>query len=276
MRRVRVRVHFSELVLFGVIDAEGRVEHVCDSDLPFVSVLFEQFDGTRVGDINMVRRLEVTFDVAFDAWRVCPSQVAERAEDDRFIERDPVTDTVAERLETRIGETDECVNRLFVLPTACFFECLWEVPVVECDEWDDVVLQALVDQVVVKLESFFVHFACAVREDTRPRDGEAIGFESHLCHKCDIFFITVVMVDGDVAVRIFKRFSRNFREDVPVRESFPVLVPCAFDLVRSRRCAEQEIFRHFQSGHLNWIICSQVSWRDRILSLRSSCRSRLC
>ena len=71
------------------------------------------------------------------------------------------------------------------------------IKVADGDERLDAVLQALVDHLLIELQSLFIgDVVVAVGQDTGPCDGEAIALEAHLREQLDVLFEVVVHVDG--------------------------------------------------------------------------------
>jgi hypothetical protein len=62
-------------------------------------------------------------------------------------------------------------------------------------------------------------------------------------HERDVFAVAMVVVTGDVAVRVVSDLAGCVSETVPDGFAFAVFVPCAFDLVRGRGGAPVEAFR---------------------------------
>ncbi|MNJ46719.1 hypothetical protein D3C77_418570 [compost metagenome] len=167
-----------------------------------------------------------------------------------LIERHPMLDQAVELTEHRFGEHDEGVDRLPVLPAAVVLKRLRQLPVVQCAERLDSVLEQLVHQQFVMLDSFPVHFAEALRVNARPRYREAVGFNAQLLHKLNVFLVTVVAVTGNACVIALKNFSGRCRHDVPDAQASPVLIQGAFDLISRGRYAPDKVFRKLYDGHV--------------------------
>ena len=97
------------------------------------------------------------------------------------------------------------------------------------------------DEGSVEGDALFVDRALFIGDDARPGDGEAIALEAQLLHDGDVFFETVIVIAGNIAV--FVAFGVAFIEGVPDAEHFAVLVVRAFDLMDCRRGAPEEIVR---------------------------------
>src|SRR5690606_7074958 len=67
------------------------------------------------------------------------------------------------------------------------------------------------------------------REDPRPGDGEAVSVGAEALHQRDVFLVTVVVVDRDVAGVAVLDLPGRVRECVPDRRTLAVLVPRPFD-----------------------------------------------
>ena len=76
------------------------------------------------------------------------------------------------------------------------------------DQWLNVVLSALEEELAVELDAFAVGLGLiAVRIDSGPCDGEAVDGKAHLCEKADVFFKVMEHVDalsGRIEISFFK------------------------------------------------------------------------
>jgi len=100
--------------------------------------------------------------------------------------------------------------------------------VVQGDQRADALLDQIVDDLVVKRDALGVHLAVAVRNDARPREGEAIGLQTKLLHQVDVLFPVVVEVAGHLGVGLLVRKLEGV--EVGHGHAFAALIPAAFDL----------------------------------------------
>jgi hypothetical protein len=166
-----------------------------------------------------------------DARRMLPRQVASSRSDEWLVVRDPIRHAVAQALTQHTGVVGEMVRRLTAGPTSPILERLGKVPMEEGDEGLNPVGEEPVDQPIVEPKTGRVHLACALWEDPGPADREAVGLQPQAGHGSDIFLPAVVVVRGDVTRLTVPDRTGLAAERVPDRETSPVFVPGAFDLV---------------------------------------------
>ena len=151
------------------------------------------------------------------------------------------------------------VHHAAVLPAAVLFdEGNGGVEVADGHQRFDAVLMALIKQVFVVLQAFFVgHSIIAVRQDAGPCDGQAVALEAHLRKEGDILFIMVVHIDGLMAGIIvlpvtFQHFQLTPRHRETVRpkgghihrsKTLAAVLPCALALIGGCCAAPQKILR---------------------------------
>jgi hypothetical protein len=164
-----------------------------------------------------------------------------------FIEGEDVLDPVAQTVSHQCSIFREPIGTLTVAPTAFFHKAQGQVPMIEGQVGFNAVFKQFIHQVTIKLNALFVDLARAIGQDTGPRDGEAIGFETHLLHNADIFFIKMVVVAGNIrAVAIFD-FTAIVVECVPNGRAFSVYIPRAFNLESGRSGAPSKVFLKHRS-----------------------------
>lgn len=113
----------------------------------------------------------------------------------------------------------------------------------------DAVLAAFTKQVLVEGQALLVRLRIVtVGEDARPRDGQAVGLESHLPKQGDVFLVAVVHIDSNfgwivvsiletkhLALAAHHRSSNlSMRDDVDVSEATSAFVIRALALVCRR------------------------------------------
>lgn len=91
-----------------------------------------------------------------------------------------------------------------------------------------------VHQLFVKRHTSFIDRTFAIRHDSRPRHAEAIGFQAHLLHQGNIFFVSMVVIDRHFAVGFLKGIAGNLGIGIPNRRTFAVFCPCTFNLIGRR------------------------------------------
>lgn len=175
------------------------------------------------------------------ARRVGAKAVAPDHMDERFVERDPGTDAVAEPVGRDSGVLREAVRRVAVQPASLVLEGLREVPVEEGRDRFDAAGQQAVDQAVVEVQALDVGLAPAGGLDARPGDGEAVAGEARLGHQVEVLLVPVVVITGHLAGVPVADRARAGSEGVPDRWSAAVLPGGALDLVRRRRRAPDEV-----------------------------------
>lgn len=128
-------------------------------------------------------------------------------------------------------------------PAALVLQSLGEIPVEEGAEGLDAGGVKRVDEALVEVEAFGVRRAGAGGKNARPRDGEAEAFNAEALHECDVVFVEVEEVVGDVAGLALEGFARRVGEGVPDGRSAAVFVDRAFHLIAGGRRAPDEILR---------------------------------
>ena len=69
-------------------------------------------------------------------------------------------------------------------------------------------------------------------------------------HDGDVFFVAVVLVAGDIAIRAIANLARRVRGPVPDRFAFSIGIPCAFHLVGGGGHAPKEVLGKARGGDL--------------------------
>mmetsp|Transcript_74245 Transcript_74245/g.209709 ORF Transcript_74245/g.209709 Transcript_74245/m.209709 type:complete len:268 (+) Transcript_74245:1482-2285(+) len=149
--------------------------------------------------------------------------------------------SVAKQLETRTRISGKATCHLLLGPepaTERIVDVRGQIPVVDCNPGRDAVLQEGVDEVGIEARPVTVHVALQVREQARPRDGEAVRLQAEPRHDGDVVPEAVVVVAGDVAGVQLE--VCHVRQIVPDRRLPAPLVPAALYLVRRRPQAPHE------------------------------------
>src|SRR5262245_15184453 len=135
----------------------------------------------------------------------------------------------------------ERLCRIAQLPAALVLKRLWQVPVVQCGERSYPGGDELIDKPVVEVQAFSVRCTGPLRKDARPGDRESICVHTKVLHQLHVFFVTMVVIVGDVAGRAVLDVAWRMRICIPDRLSLAVFIGRAFDLVRRRADAPIKI-----------------------------------
>ncbi len=169
-----------------------------------------------------------------------------------LVEGHPVLHFVLITLKRHAGKAHKEVDQFAVAPAAIFaHQVIGHFEVREGNNRLDAVLQALIKQIVIKLQAclvglLFVTFG----ENTCPGNGGAEAFKAQFREQLDIFFVTVIEIDGFMIGVVFARQHPvgNFARDamcacghhVCDAWALPALLPAAFKLMRRYRAAPQK------------------------------------
>src|SRR5687767_10609390 len=100
--------------------------------------------------------------------------------------------------------------------------------------WFNSHLEAEVDHAVVKVESFFVGIADALRKDPGPGNREAEIFNIEIMHQDQVLHVMVVKVAADIGILIIGYLTRCTGKHIPNGQSFKILKISALGLVGRR------------------------------------------
>src|SRR5215216_3167758 len=184
------------------------------------------------------RKLEI-----FEPWRVDAHAISHPCNDSRLIVSDPVLDAVTQRTGDEIGVFHKCFSRGAGGPSAFLFQQLGQVPVKESDKRLDICVKQSIYKFAVEIQTLLIDFTASRREDARPRDREAIGLETQLLHQPDIFFPEAIMIVGHIAGIVVSDLAGCVSKAIPRGLALAVLVPRAFDLIRSGCGSPEKILR---------------------------------
>ncbi len=168
-------------------------------------------------------------------------EVADPGRAERFVERRPVGDPVAEPGGDGGGVLGEALGGVPYGPAAAVLLGLREVPVVEGRERADPGRQQAVHQPVVEVQAGLVDPVVGERHHARPGDREPVGAEAEPAHQRDVLGPAVVVVAGGVAGVAAGHPAGGVREGVPDRRGAPVGVRRALDLVGGGGGAPEEV-----------------------------------
>ena len=158
----------------------------------------------------------------------CADGLAHQGQHVLLVDGEPVFHPVAVVFKQNPAVIDKFIHRFPAAPASLFRQRRGQIEVEDGHKRLDAVLQAGVDQVAVKGDPLWIHFAHALGQDARPGNGEAVFLEAHFRHERNVFFVAVIVVGTHVQLR------RAFRHFFYVLhgEAFAVLPVRAFHLVR--------------------------------------------
>ncbi len=162
--------------------------------------------------------------------------------------------------ENGFGKADKERDRLPVAPAAVFgHQVVRHLKVREGNNGFDVVLQALVEEIVIELQPGFVRLQLIpAREDACPGDGGTEAFKAHLRKQLNVLRVAMVKVDAFMVGVVFPlehafgNFPRHAvspgGHHVGNADPFAPLLPATLKLMRGDRPAPEKIC--FKSRHL--------------------------
>jgi hypothetical protein len=113
----------------------------------------------------------------------------------------------------------------------------------QCDHRLDAVGQQLIDKIDVVLQTFVVDrvVAATERNDTRPRNTEAVCLGPERFQESYIFLVDMVGVASDIAARTVRDLARDPAEGIPDGFTTTILLSSTFDLVTVLKSAQPSI-----------------------------------
>src|SRR5689334_17559530 len=119
----------------------------------------------------------------------------------KLIDREDVFDAIAETRRDVSRVVAESLRSLTSFPTAkTILQRLRQVPVVERRVRLNAVREQLVNESIVKIETFRVRWTIAVGKHPRPSNREAIRLHAERLHQLHVALVEMVMIVRDVAV----------------------------------------------------------------------------
>ncbi len=176
-------------------------------------------------------------------------QIAAVGDNPRLVERHPLFHAAIELAEHDLRIFGKPVRDVGVEPAAAIIERCRQVPVIEREQRLDVVLEQLVDEAVVEIQSCGVHLAGARGQDAAPRNAEAVRLHSELSHQRNIFGPTAIVIARDVASVAIAHQSVRVHEAMPDARASAVSNRRAFDLICSGCTAPQKPIRKCCGAH---------------------------
>src|SRR4051794_40447467 len=98
---------------------------------------------------------------------------------------------------------------------------------------------------IIEIQALRVRRSRALREDSGPRDGEAIGLDPQRLHQLHVLFVTMIVIVGYVASRVIHDLAGSVREGVPDGRATPVFINRALDLIRGCGRSPEKTLREF-------------------------------
>ena len=157
-----------------------------------------------------------------------------------LIEGHPVFDAVAVTGHNQTSVPFEAVDNIPAgKAVIVLFEVVGGIKVVHADHRSDAVGDQLIDDIVIKLQTFFIGFVVTVGDNTCPADRETVEVAAHLFQPADIFFIPVVKINADLPVGE----AGIGWTDIIDRQTLAAFIPGALSLERGCRAAPVKILR---------------------------------
>src|SRR5215211_2802326 len=144
------------------------------------------------------RKLEIC-----EPWCVDAHTIPHPCNDSGLIVCDPVLDAITQCSGDEIRVFHKCFSCGADRPSAFLFQYLGQVPVEKSNKRLDICIKQSIYKSAVEIQALLIDLTASGREDTRPRDREAIGLKTKLLHQPDIFFPETIMIIRDIAGVIF-------------------------------------------------------------------------
>ena len=158
----------------------------------------------------------------------------------RLVEKNPVGNTVTERLSDELHVVGEPARGVTIGPASGVFERLRQIPVIKRDQRPDARFKQRVNQPAVVIHSLGIRRAGTGGLNARPGNRKPVAVLIHGANQGNVVAPAIIGIAGHVArVAIFD-FARRVREAVPDGFALAVFVPRALDLVSGRGRAPEE------------------------------------
>ena len=184
------------------------------------------------------------------AWRMMPVKMAEPTDTPRLVDRRGGPNPVADPAHDRGGEIGKPTGNIAVPPAAQIGQSAWKFPVIERRRRFDAAFQQSIDQSVVEIQPVLIHLAAPVRQNPRPRGGEAIGISAQISQQIQIRIHPVVVIAGDGAVFGAHNIAGRGGKTVPLRRARAAKA-MALDLIGRGGGAEDEVVRKICAGKIH-------------------------
>ena len=133
-----------------------------------------------------------------------------------FVQRCVRIDALTEGLRDQVNIVTKGIGGLAIQPAAGILQMLGQVPVIEGDKGLDVVLSELIEQLDIPLNTGSIGAAITL-DDSRPRNGQAIGIHPKSRDQLNVFLPAGHMITGHGAIRAIKDGARLVAEGIPYR-----------------------------------------------------------
>ena len=101
------------------------------------------------------------------SWWVHTSHPAQTGKYILLIHDDPMLYTIAKMLKQDCCIANKVIYNLAAFPTMILvFQCLWHIPMIDCNHRNNVICQKLIDQIIVELQAFLIHLTISIRDNT--------------------------------------------------------------------------------------------------------------
>jgi hypothetical protein len=231
-------------VRLAIRQREQAVEIQEQPDLAAVSALAEKLNGRAVRQQQVVGGL-ISLRIIADPGGVDSGPIAEEGCHPRFVERRPELDPVGQALENETGVLCKAPDRFPVRPSALVLQFLGQIPMIQGCLGLDAGPEQLIHQAVVKIETFDVGLAPALRHHAAPRNRKTIKGITELPDEGHVFRHAMVMIAGRLGVLSAQDVVRRPHEAVPDALPAAILVPATLDLIGRGGNAPGEICRKF-------------------------------
>src|ERR1700722_9635947 len=172
-----------------------------------------------------------------------------------LVEKHPIRNSVAQRLRDHLHVVRITARSVTIRPSAGVAQSLRQVPVKQRDEWANVRLKQRIDNSAVIFNPFRIRGTNSRGLNTWPGNRKTVAVQIHRLPQRDIFAPAMIRIASGVTGVAVLHLAWRVREAIPDRFALAVLIPCAFDLIRSRsRAPEKSLGKHDLSriGKLTW------------------------
>jgi len=182
---------------------------------------------------------------------VYPVKIAQISDAQRFVNRNPTVNNIAQFLKTDFGIFLKSAYNGTVCPAPGIFQRLGQVPVVNRGAGGNAVFVQFFAEAAVIGYTLFVHFSRSGGDNAGPGNGEAVAVKTKFRHQRDVFGIMVVLVAGNFAAfpRVYR--ARLAGKSIPNRFAASAFVTGAFNLITGSGGSPYKIFGKNESVHNN-------------------------
>src|SRR5438132_4184458 len=188
-------------------------------------------------------------------------QIAAVGHHPRFVERGPHRLSVIERAKHRRCVVRKPVRDISIQPSAAIVERRRKIPMEQRNQRLDAGGAQCIDKTPVKVESFLIEAPLPFWKNATPRNTESIGGEAEVAHECDVGFVAVIVIAGNVAGVAVRDETRRVTESMPDARPRAIGERRSFDLIRSGRRTPEE-------GGREQIVLCHTRAAERVFSSR--------